>query len=130
VKENKVDLAIVKLSMRTLVTVKWSVRADREKQLTADYDEYIKAESSNKKFEYVFITNEFDPARLIRACENIYRNSSMFDRVVHINPEAVKHTYSGSNGNINISQRKVIELIDSNRIVSLSKWIYDLSNQS
>src|SRR5579859_6730219 len=39
-KDNKVDLAIVRPSMRTLVTAKWSVRADREKQFASDYTEY------------------------------------------------------------------------------------------
>jgi len=69
-KENKVDLAIVRPTMRTIVTAKWSVRADREKQFPTAYDEYINAESEGKKFQYVFVTNEFDPARLMRACEN------------------------------------------------------------
>ncbi len=79
--------------MRTIVTAKWSVRADREKQFPTEYEEYCNAESENKKFEYVFVTNEFDPARLMRACEILFRNNPMFDHVVHINTDAVRAAY-------------------------------------
>ena len=48
-KENKVDLAIVRPSMRTIVTAKWSVRADREKQFPAEYEEYCNAEFLNSE---------------------------------------------------------------------------------
>ena len=83
-KENKVDLAIVRRLMRTIVTAKCSVRADREKQFPAEYEEYCNAESPNQKFQYVFVTNEFYPARLMRACEALFRNNLRFDHVVHI----------------------------------------------
>lgn len=63
---------------RTLVTAKWSVRADREKQFITDFTDYVAAESDRKPFEYVFVTNEFDPARLMRACEQLSGNSLMF----------------------------------------------------
>ena len=66
-KPNKVDVAVIRPAMRTLVTAKWSVRADREKQFITDFGDYAAAESDGKSFEYVFVTNEFDPARLKRA---------------------------------------------------------------
>jgi hypothetical protein len=77
-----------------------SVRADREKQFAADYDDYLAAESDRKPFEYVFVTNEFDPARLMRACENLAGNAPMFAHVVHINTDALRATYvAGTRGN-------------------------------
>jgi hypothetical protein len=51
---------------RTLITAKWSIRADREEQFKTDYDDYIRAEAFNRQFDYVLVTNEFDPARLKR----------------------------------------------------------------
>ena len=90
----KVDLALVRPKMRTLVTSKWSVRADREKQFTADFADYLKAESSSKPFEYVFVTNEFDPARLMRACDQLNGHVHLFAHVVHINTDAIRATYS------------------------------------
>lgn len=131
-KENRVDLAIVQPTMRTLVTAKWSVRADREKQFPTEYDEYINAESENRKFQYVFVTNEFDPARLMRACESLFRNNLMFDHVVHINTDAVRATYddqSQSHKSAGSSRRRVIGHIESGRLISLEQWLTALSTQ-
>lgn len=131
-KENKVDLAIVRPSMRTIVTAKWSVRADREKQFPTEYEEYCNAESENKKFEYVFVTNEYDPARLMRACETLFRNSLMFDHVVHINTEAVQATYNAlpqASGTRVDSGKRVIEHIESGRLISLERWLSILSGR-
>jgi hypothetical protein len=79
--------------MRTLVTAKWSARADREKQFVVDFNDYVAAESDGKPFHYVFVTNEFDPARLMRACEKLAVNAPMFTHVVHISTDAVRATY-------------------------------------
>lgn len=131
-KENKVDLAIIRPTMRTLVTAKWSVRADREKQFPTEYDEYINAESEGQKFQYVFVTNEFDPARLMRACENLHRNSPMFDHVVHISTDAVRATYGNvapSHGEKTTSWRRVLDHIESGRLISLEQWLTRLAGQ-
>jgi len=125
-KENKVDLAIIRPSMRTIVTAKWSVRADREKQFTTDYEDYNKAEAENRKFQYVFVTNEFDPARLMRACETLSSNNPMFDHVVHINTDALKATYGPAQEDDRAAARsmqRVIEFIESGRLISLERWL-------
>ena len=131
-KENKVDLAILRPSMRTIVTAKWSVRADREKQFSADYEEYCNAESLNQKFQYIFVTNEFDPARLMRACEALFRNNPMFDHVVHINTDAIRATYGefrSVDGRTDDSRRRVIQHIESGRLISLERWLTALTRQ-
>jgi len=125
-KENKVDLAVIRPSMRTIVTAKWSVRADREKQFTTDYDDYNKAEAENQKFEYVFVTNEFDPARLMRACEALASNNPMFDHVVHINTDALIAAYGPARQDGRSSARsmqKVLDYIASGRLISLGQWL-------
>ncbi len=125
-KENKVDLAIVHPTMRTIVTAKWSVRADREKQFPTEYEEYCNAESEGRKFEYVFVTNEFDPARLMRSCEVLFRNNLMFDHVVHINTDGLKAAYGqlpDREGRSSDSRRRVIRHIDSGRLISLERWL-------
>lgn len=123
-KPNKVDLAIVRPNMRTIVTAKWSLRADREKQFAAEFDEYSKAEAEGKLFEYVFVTNEFDPARLMRACEKVVSNVHMFSHVVHINTDALKATYGDRP---EPSTRKVLNHIESGRLLSLEQWLHHLS---
>jgi hypothetical protein len=122
-KPNKVDLALIRPAMRTLVTAKWSVRADREKQFAADLEEYTRADADQRPFQYVFVTNEFDPARLKRACEMLVGNSMMFDQVVHINTDAVRATYGSSTER---SMRSVVEHIESGRLISLGAWLQGL----
>lgn len=119
-KPNKVDVAVVRPGMRTLVTAKWSVRADRERQFASDFGDYVNAESDGSPFEYVFVTNEFDPARLMRACEKLAVNAPMFTHVVHINTDALLATYGASD---EPTMRKVIEYINSGRLISLGDWL-------
>lgn len=122
-KPNKVDVAIVHPATRILITAKWSVRADREKQFPAEFVDYVNAESEGKAFEYVLVTNEFDPARLMRACEKLVSNAPMFSHVVHINTDAIAATYGE---NRNESMDKVLEYIDRGRLTSLEAWISSL----
>lgn len=124
-KPNRVDLAVIRPETRTLVTAKWSVRADREKQFVVDYTEYIKANSAGKAFDYVFVTNEFDPARLMRACDNLAAgNSQMFTHVVHISTDALRATYGQGQEE---SMKKVLGFIDTERLISLERWLQKLA---
>jgi hypothetical protein len=123
-KPNKVDVSVIRPGRRILVTAKWSVRADREKQFATDFGDYVNAESDGKPFEYVFVTNEFDPARLMRACEKLASNNPMFTDVVHISTDAIKATYGAT---LEPTMQRVIGHIDSGRLISLEKWLAKLS---
>lgn len=129
-KPNKVDVSVVRPSTRTLVTAKWSVRADREKQFVTDFTDYVNAESDRKPFEYVFVTNEFDPARLMRACDQLVANGRMFEHVVHINTNAIKATYSQcEDGQAEAaSMLRVLQHIDGGRLISLEQWLNKLES--
>lgn len=126
-KLNKVDVAIIRPEERILVTAKWSVRADREKQFAADLADYVLAEAIGQPFEYVLITNEFDPARLRRACEKLDRNAPMFSHVVHVNTDALVATYGVAP---NMSMKRVLQYIRRGRLLSLETWLQRLSNLS
>ena len=128
-KPNKVDVAIIRPAIRVLVTAKWSVRADREKQFVTDFTDYVNAEAERKPFEYIFVTNEFDPARLTRACEQLVGNSLMFNHVVHISTDALKATYkpSGDGKDEAASMQRVLQHIDSGRLISLGQWLNNFS---
>jgi hypothetical protein len=123
----KVDLAIVRKAdqRRTIVTAKWSIRADREQQFAAEFANYVRAKSDIEPFDYVLLTNEFDPARLARACEFSAGNSAMFSRVVHINPNALKAAYGLQP---EATMQKVVGFIDKQRIVGIDAWLADLVN--
>lgn len=121
----KVDLAIERPAdkRRIMVTAKWSTRADREEQFKADYNKYVAAESVNGTWDYVLVTNEFDPARLKRACELNAGSSRMLTNVVHISPDALRAVYGDK---AEASMGEVIEYIDSGRIISLDDWLTEL----
>ena len=124
-KVNKVDLAVIDKARdkQTLVTVKWSVRADREKQFQAEFDSYAAARSNHKTFGYTLITNEFDPARLARACEAVSKNHHMFTHVVHINPDALRAVYGDK---AEASMKRVLEHIERKRLLSLDEWLGEM----
>lgn len=128
-KPNKVDVAVIRPSARTLVTAKWSVRADREKQFVTDFTDYVNAEAARKPFEYVFVTNEFDPARLMRACEQLVGNAFMFKYVVHISTDAIRATYGQVDDKRGeaASMQSVLQHIDSGRLISLERWLNELA---
>src|SRR5438105_3134171 len=86
-KEKRVDLAVIAPSeQRTLVCAKWSVRADREEQFATDFEAYARLETMGRNFGFVLVTNEFDAARLVAACERRAQNAALFSAVVHMNP--------------------------------------------
>ena len=124
-KPNKVDVVVLSpvSGRRILVTAKWSIRADREKQFPAEFSTYVTAKSDLKPFEYVLVTNEFDPARLVRACESMAGHSPMFTHVVHMNTNALRATYGESPED---SMKSAIGYIDSGRLVNLESWLSGL----
>lgn len=123
-KEHRVDLVVIdhKTNKRTLVSAKWSVRADREEQLASDFVTYAKL-NKGAPFAYVFLTNEFDAARLVAACDRIYANNPVFGSVVHINPEGLLAAY-GTSGRGAVSS--LPEKLEKRRLVSLSSWLEHL----
>lgn len=124
-KLRKVDLAVVRgdESQRALVTVKWSIRADREEQFVSDYRIYTRLERAGQPFDYVLVTNEFDPARLVAAAERQWEGHPLFSDVVHVSTDALRATYGEK---LHRSFGKVVEHIDDGRIRSLASWLSEL----
>ena len=125
-KPTKIDLAIVRKrdEHRTIVTAKWSIRADRERQFSSEYADYVRAKSDIRPFDYVLLTNEFDPARLLRACEFSSGNAPMFARVVHISPDALRAVYGSAP---EPTMKRVVDFIDSGRLLGLDAWLASLA---
>jgi hypothetical protein len=125
-KIKKVDLALLKGHVRTLVTAKWSIRADREEQFMSDFQAYERLESAGQDFGYVLITNEFDAARLQAACERRRQNAPLFTHVVHINPEAVEVVYhdGGAEGATAVRAH-----IDTGRLMSFQAWLESIGGK-
>lgn len=126
-KIKKVDLGLISGSLRTLVTAKWSIRADREEQFMSDFQTYERLESAGEDFAYVLITNEFDAARLRAACERRRQNAPLFSQVVHINPAAVDIVYRDAQSE---GAAAVREHIAKGRLMSLETWLRHLGASS
>jgi hypothetical protein len=129
-KIKKVDIGLVAGSLRTLVTAKWSIRADREEQFMSDFQAYERLESLGKDFAYVLVTNEFDAARLRAACERRRQNAPLFTHVVHINPAAVDVVYREARSGGAVALR---EHIATGRLTSFANWLDQIAksrNQS
>ena len=125
-KPKRVDLALSVRDRRTLVSAKWSIRADREEQFHSDFEAYARLEAAGEDFDYVLITNEFDAARLKAACERRRQNSPLFTHVVHINPEAVLAAYVDTDSGSVVALRHHVE---HERLLSFEKWLNLLERQ-
>ena len=120
-----VDLAIVRRpeDRRSLITAKWSIRADREEQFVSDCTSYVHLERAGQSFDYVLVTNEFDPARLAAAAERQREGNPLFTNVVHVSTEALKAVYGNGASR---SMTRVLAHVRSGRIESLSHWLSEL----
>ncbi|MFY9315603.1 MAG: hypothetical protein WAO95_08595 [Burkholderiales bacterium] len=123
-KPRKVDLAIVgPKKRRVLVSAKWSVRADREEQFGVDFEAYARLEDAGRDFEYVLVTNEFDAARLVAACERRRQNANLFTSIVHVNPLGPLAAYGGEGRGAAI---KLEGHVKNGRLMSLQRWLSKL----
>jgi hypothetical protein len=124
-KPRRVDLAIVGPEpRRVLVSAKWSVRADREEQFGVDFEAYARLEDAGRDFDFVLVTNEFDAARLVAACERRRQNAALFSSIVHVEPRGVLAAYGPSP---RLSAKRLAEHVESGRLVSLERWLESLA---
>ncbi|MFC4148671.1 hypothetical protein ACFO0M_20650 [Micromonospora mangrovi] len=130
-KPRQVDLALVQgaTGRRTLVSCKWSVRSDREEQFVSDFRDYAELEEAGEDFDYVLITNEFDPARLAAACEVRRQNSPLFSAVVHVNPAGPHAAYRAPVPARGKGIRRALGHIESGRLVGLDGWLRDVAGR-
>lgn len=127
-KTEKVDLWVgPSPSRRVLVSAKWSVRADREKQMRGDFLTYVAANSVREPFEFVWITNEFDPARLVANATNTEANRYLLDAVVHVCPEALAVVHELDAPDLPDTRARLKDLLAQGRIISLAAWLRGLT---
>ena len=79
------DIALVQGDRTELLaSVKWSLRHDRQKQLSDELDCYADLLSQARFPRYVLVTNEYDPGRLVNA-DGLARRGQAIDCIYHIN---------------------------------------------
>lgn len=69
---------------KLLASVKWSLRHDRQKQLSDELDCYVDLLSQESFPRYVLVTNEYDPGRLVNA-DGLARRGQAIDCIYHTN---------------------------------------------
>jgi hypothetical protein len=127
-KSEKVDLWIGPAeNRRVLVSAKWSVRADREKQMRGDFLTYVASNERREPFEYVWVTNEFDPARLVANATNTEGNRHLFDVVVHVCPQALWVVHELDGVGLKRTPALLREQLESRRIIGLGEWLEGLA---
>jgi hypothetical protein len=127
-KTEKVDLWVgTRDRRRILVSAKWSVRADREKQMRGDFLTYVTCNELREPFEYVWITNEFDPARLVANATNTEMNRWLFDCIVHVCPEALRVVHGLDRQGLRSTPAQLKEQLDGGRIIGLDRWLESVS---
>jgi hypothetical protein len=126
-KPRQVDLALLRRSdqRRILITAKWSVRADREEQFMSDFRDYSRLEKLGQNFDYVLVTNEFDAARLVRACERRRENAQLFTDVVHVNPQGPV-VACGADVRYRNAARMLMH-VEGGRLASMEQWAAKLN---
>lgn len=123
-KTEKVDLWVGPgHGRRTLVSAKWSVRADREKQMRSDFQTYVDCNATSDPFEYVWVTNEFDPARLVANATATAHNAYLFTQVVHVSPDAVRLVHELDAPRLKTTPARLKEQLDGGRIIGLGDWL-------
>lgn len=123
-KERRVDLAAISSDgRRTLLSVKWSVRADREEQFGIDWEAYARLENEGRDFDFVLVTNEFDAARLVAACDRRRPGAYLFSYVVHVNPQGPLAAYGPERRR---AAARLDELMSAGRLTSLERWLSEL----
>lgn len=127
-KSEKVDLWVGPTAhRRVLVSAKWSVRADREKQMRGDFLTYVAANSVREPFEFVWVTNEFDPARLVANATNTEANRRLLDAVVHVCPPALRVVHELDRPRLPRTRARLKGLLDEGRVMGLGDWLSALA---
>jgi hypothetical protein len=107
---------------RVLASVKWSLRQDRQKQLSDELDGYVHLLSQKSFPRYVLVTNEYDPGRLINA-NALNRRDQRISCIYHINPDFLRSVLSGQ------KWEELQPLVTEGRLRSIGDFIKDLSRE-
>lgn len=106
-----------------LTSVKWSLRHDRQKQLSDELDCYVSLLSQEGFPRYALITNEYDPGRLINT-NGLHRRGAAVDAIYHINTQLLLESVGDHD-----KAGELRRLIDAGRIRSIEDFFNDMSEQ-
>lgn len=103
-----------------LVSVKWSIRHDRQKQWADELDCYVELMSQADAPRFLLITNEFDPGRIVNAF-SLDRGKLKLDTIYHVSVEMLEVALSD-----HPTWVAVKALIDAGRVKSLGDFFEEM----
>jgi len=116
------DLAvIVSGETKLLAIIKWSLRQDRQKQLSDELDCYAALLSQDQFPRYVLITNEYDPGRLINT-NALSRRGQTISCMYHVNPDLLREVLSDGQK----YEEELLPLVQLNRLRSVGDFLKDI----
>lgn len=118
------DMAVVG-NARTdlLASIKWSLRHDRQKQLSDELDCYVDLLSQRQFPRYILVTNEYDPGRLVNA-DGLARRGQKVDCIYHINLDLLLKVLADHPKAADLKP-----LIKSGRLRSVEDFLNDLQKE-
>jgi hypothetical protein len=105
-----------------LMSVKWSIRQDRQKQWSEELDCYADLLSQEEP-KFLLVTNEYDPGRLINAFALKDRESLPLDTIYHVNLELLELALSD-----HPTYPAVKTMIETQRLKSLSDLLIEFQH--
>jgi hypothetical protein len=115
------DLAFVgENTTDLLISVKWSIRQDRQKQWADELDCYIDLMSQMTAPKFLLITNEYDPGRILNAF-SLDRQTMKLGCIYHISLDMLEVAL-----NDHPTWSDVKTMIDAGRLKSLAQWLEEL----
>lgn len=91
--------------------------------MRGDFLTYVTANSVRDPFEFVWVTNEFDPARLVANATNTEANRHLLDAVVHVCPEALTVVHELDKPGLRSTPARLKELMQQGRVIGLAEWL-------
>lgn len=118
------DLAVVVGSeTKLLASIKWSLRQDRQKQLSDELDCYAALLSQDSFPRYILITNEYDPGRLVNT-NALGRRGQAISCMYHVNPNLLREVLSDGQK----YKEDLLPLVESGRLRSIGDLLRDLES--
>lgn len=116
------DIAVVvDGETRLLASIKWSLRQDRQKQLSDELDCYAGLLVQDNFPRYVLITNEYDPGRLVNT-NLLARRGQRIDCIYHISPDLLREVLSDGQK----YREEILPLVKAGRIRSIADFLADM----
>ena len=94
--------------------------------MRGDFLTYVSCNEVREPFEYVWITNEFDPTRLVANATNTEANRWLFDRIVHVSAEALGVVHELDRDELRPTLERLKAQLEADRIIGLSDWLRSL----